>query len=374
MQKILIIDDDDSLRKGLHMFFKLKGYEALSAPDAETGLALAGSRLPDLIVCDIDMPGINGLEALTRLRANVTTAEIPLILMTGRLDISMRTGMDLGADDFLQKPVAIADILKTVEARLKKQQTVRQAADSRLSNLRASLRLRLPQELTSHLTEIINYSDILDNCRENIDPASLAEIAGHIRNNARSLHGSVRNFVLYVQLETIAADTDELNALRSLVTEQADQVIATAARTAARNARRDECLTLNLAPGRVEMSADLLAKIVEELVTNACKFSAPGMPVRVNLREAGNYQVIEVSDRGAGLSAEEIRALDAYVQFERGGQLKPGLGLGLAICRKLAVMHRGAIEFDSRPEAGTTISVKLPARVHQLRLEPKDRR
>ncbi len=367
MAKILIIDDDDSLRRGLEMVLKLKGYQPLMAADAESGLTLAREQSPDLIVSDIDMPGMTGLEALVELRNDVATSAIPFILMTGKQNISVRDGMDLGADDFLHKPLSFAEILKAVEARLSKQRAVRTAADRRLSSLRASLRLRLPKELTDHLNEIISNADILQNCADNIDGPMLQKMSGDIQEHARCVQSSIRNFILFVQLETIQSDHEEISALRAQLTANAEAVIVRAARSFAKTRDREPDLDIDLQPTRVEMATDLLTKIIEEIISNACKFSEPGSPIRITNRELGRFAIIEIADRGFGMNSDELKAVDAYVRFDKGGVLQPGLGLGLSICKRLADLHGGSLEIKSVEEQGTTVSINLPAKLHLLR-------
>jgi len=95
-------------------------------------------------------------------------------------------------------------------------------------------------------------------------------------------------------------------------------------------------------------------------VQNAFKFSEAGSPVHVVLKAAGDEIEFSVHDHGRGLSTEHIRRIDAYVQFERKMQDREGLGLGLAIAKKLAELHGGRLVLTSHKETGTTVTVKLP--------------
>lgn len=108
------------------------------------------------------------------------------------------------------------------------------------------------------------------------------------------------------------------------------------------------------------MAEEYFAKIVDELVQNAFKFSEAGSPVRVKLDEAFNAVVLSVSDQGCGFSTEQITRIGAYMQFDRRMQEQQGLGLGLTIAKRLVALHGGTLSIESTKGAGATITAKLP--------------
>jgi signal transduction histidine kinase len=104
-----------------------------------------------------------------------------------------------------------------------------------------------------------------------------------------------------------------------------------------------------------------LTALVEELVENALIYSAAGTPVRVAYdREAEGWGVLSVSDRGRGMTPEQVQGLGTYVPTRRHEQ-EPGMGLGLAIVRRLVQMYAGKLAFETAPGTGTTVRVRLPA-------------
>ena len=121
MTTLLLIEDNPSLRKNIAEMLSLEGYRVLIAADGTIGLQIASTDRPDLVLCDIMMPGIDGYEVLAKLRADPATASLPFIFLTAKGDLpDLRIGMGLGADDYLPKPVARLELLTAVRARLQR--------------------------------------------------------------------------------------------------------------------------------------------------------------------------------------------------------------------------------------------------------------
>ena len=119
--KILIIEDNVDVRENLSEILVLSGYETITAANGKLGVEAALSSSPDLILCDIMMPELDGYGVLRILSKNPATSSIPFIFLTAKTEMSdMRRGMTLGADDYITKPFDDVEILDTIEIRLKK--------------------------------------------------------------------------------------------------------------------------------------------------------------------------------------------------------------------------------------------------------------
>jgi DNA-binding NarL/FixJ family response regulator len=129
MNKILIIEDDAQTRENLEIILEMEDLRVFAAPDGRTGLELARREHPDLVLCDVMMPGFDGHDVLRELRTDVATAGIPFIFLTARGERSdQRVGMNLGADDYLCKPVDAEDLLAAINARLQRTRDNQNAA------------------------------------------------------------------------------------------------------------------------------------------------------------------------------------------------------------------------------------------------------
>src|SRR5262249_33637132 len=152
---------------------------------------------------------------------------------------------------------------------------------------------------------------------------------------AERLHRTVQNFLLYGQLEMRSTDSQSLAALREQKTDQVQLHIEKSVCHLATKASRSSDLQLDLAEGTVIVASDLFTKLVEELIDNAFKFSAPGTVVRVVGKLEGAHYILAISDHGRGMGEEQIAQIGAYAQFDRQNREQQGSGLGLTIARRI---------------------------------------
>ena len=127
MQTILVIEDEAQTRKILLNCLKFEGYRAIEADNGRTGIKLARENHPDLIVCDIMMPDLDGYSVLSILRQQLSTLAIPIIFLTAKVSLpDFRRGMDLGAEDYLTKPCNVERFLTAITARLNRKRQLQQ--------------------------------------------------------------------------------------------------------------------------------------------------------------------------------------------------------------------------------------------------------
>ncbi len=360
MKKILIIDDEEWLREMVHLALQQRGFQVVEAANGADGIEMARKELPDLILCDVNMDKVDGYLTLSSLRKEAPTAAIPFILMTGLADnAGMRHGMELGADDYLPKPFTTDGLYAAVDARLKKAQTIRDEAERKLAHLRNNISLMMPHEMRTPLNGILSNAELLANSAASLKPAEVAEIGQEIHKSGGRLARLIENFLIYAQIELVAADPKNVNALRSGRTDHPKALIERHAGEQAAQAGRGPDLAMELADVPVPIAPEYLSKITDELLQNAFKFSSAKTPVRLAFAETFNGAVLSVSDQGRGFTAEQIMRIGAYMQFDRKLHEQQGLGLGLTIAKRLVELHGGTFSITSDPEAGTVITAKF---------------
>ena len=140
MKKILVIEDSPDVRENLAEILELSGYNVVSAPDGTEGVKMAMEELPDLILCDIMMPKLDGFGVLNILSKKPETASIPFVYLTAKAEkTDLRHGMNLGADDYLTKPFYKDELLNVIEMRLKKSEKLKQEGNNPQENLKILL-------------------------------------------------------------------------------------------------------------------------------------------------------------------------------------------------------------------------------------------
>jgi len=116
MPRVLVVDDDPQVLKLLRVNFELEGFEVMSATNGEEALELVGRDTPDVVVCDVMMPGIDGLEVVRRLRAHPDTVSLPLVVVSAKAQrADVRAGLKLGADEYVTKPFDPAELIEIVQ-------------------------------------------------------------------------------------------------------------------------------------------------------------------------------------------------------------------------------------------------------------------
>ncbi|RYD31034.1 MAG: response regulator transcription factor [Verrucomicrobiaceae bacterium] len=124
-KRILVIEDQAAMRRNVALMLEMEGFEVLTADNGRTGLEAARSQRPDLILCDVMMPEMDGYAVVQTLRAEPEHASVPFVFLTARSDkADLRIGMNFGADDYLTKPVVRDDLLAAVQVRLDRAQAL----------------------------------------------------------------------------------------------------------------------------------------------------------------------------------------------------------------------------------------------------------
>lgn len=360
MTRILAIEDNDGVREELVDILRFEGYEVTPAENGREGLERLPKVKPDLIICDMMMPEMDGYETLRRVRSTPEYSTIPFVCLTARVERGdMRRAMEAGADDYVTKPFTAEELIAAVLACLGKRARAEQESEEKLSDLRKRLSTTLPHELRTPLSAILGFADVLLDPATAADPKTVVECAGHIERSARRLYRMTENFLLFAELELLEqTQYRRISWLRE--PSAAAGYIERSAHKVAAEANRESDLVVVVVSASVCVTDSYLGKLVEELVDNAVKFSKPGTPVRVESGIAGDDLVLRVSDRGVGMTRQQVQSIQAYAQFDRMMHEQQGIGLGLSIARRIATLCEGTLVIDSEPGQGTTVTVRVP--------------
>lgn len=202
MKRILVIEDETPIRDNILEMLELEGFEVAGADDGRAGLDLVPAFQPDLIICDITMPEIDGYGVLMALRQRRETAMVPFMFLTARADHDyVRHGMELGADDYLTKPFTFDELRAAVNTRLQRRALIKRIADQELQQARTSLIRLVSHELRTPLISVNMVTEIFSRQIDHISPTQLRDLLDTLERGTHRLNRLVEQSVFIVQLE-----------------------------------------------------------------------------------------------------------------------------------------------------------------------------
>lgn len=360
MTKILVVEDDASLAQSIADIFEVVGYEVQLAYSGHDGLQKIQADTFDIIVSDIQMPGMNGYEFLQAVRNQKATETMPFVFLTAQSEREhLRQGMVLGADDFVPKPFSVKELVESVEATLNKYQKIYAKHESTISSLRNNITYALPHELRTPLQSILGFAELMNMDYQHLSPNEIEMMSAMILKSGVRLQRTVENTLAYAQIEMVSSDPEKQRLLRNNILPDTVCVIEDSIATIAEKWDRKADIRLQLENQVLRISKENLSRIIEELVDNALKFSDDATPVTIKtINNENNYKIL-IHDKGRGMSPDQIKQVGAYMQFERVLYEQQGSGLGLTIAKRLVELHNGSFHIRSIQGEGTLITIKF---------------
>ena len=360
--KILIVEDNIDVRENLLDLLDAENFYPIPAHNGRMGLELANKEVPDLIICDVMMPELDGYDVLNRLRQHPLTATIPFLFITAKSNKNdFRQGMRLGADDYLTKPFTRNELLETIQCRLDKKIAVKQKYQNELNELRKNITLSLPHEMRTPLNGILGFSQLLMDEYETLEKQEIYEMAKDIYQSGNRLFGFTQKFLQYAELESTARDPNKIESVQSQETSFPVEALNLLIKEKALGLGRKADVKISFDfQCRVKIATIRLDTIIEELIDNCLKFSESNTSIFVSSTVINDYLTLIFTNYGIGMSALEIANIGAYKQFNRLIYEQQGSGLGLAIVKRSVELHGGSLNIQSNPNDKTTVQVKLP--------------
>lgn len=355
MYTILYIEDNNSLREEINEFLSMEGYHTLGAENGKKGIEIAMNNEVDLILCDIMMTDMDGYEVRKNIKSNQTKFNVPFIFISSLSgDLDIRKGMDLGADDYLTKPVSLSNLKKSIFARLEKARQYKSYVETQLNELRENIFFLLTHELYTSLHVILGLSGLIKEKTDSFNLLEMKEMATAIENNGHRLYNLASNFLSDVA-ESTAQQSDE-NLIRD-----AFQVIAPISEMVAERHRREADLILEVENAHLLIDPEDLEFIIKEIVDNAFKFSESNSTITICGKSFAEYYKVEITDQGMGFPIEENSPLDigAIIQFNRKELEQQGTGLGLITSILILQRNKGNLEIKNN-ETGASVSFTIP--------------
>jgi signal transduction histidine kinase len=353
---LLIVDDEELNREGLARRLRRHGYEVTAASSGREALELLGEHRFDLVLLDIMMPGMNGLEVLKFLRGIDSLIDLPVVMVTARGDSSdVVEALELGANDYLTKPLDFPVVL----ARVRTQLALRQArealrdADRRKDEFLAML----AHELRNPLAPLRNTLQVLR--LQHSGDAEIEQLAGVMDRQVNHL---VRLVDDLLDLSRISRGKIEL---RNEPVDLVPVLERCLERVRPQLEERQHILALSLPEQPLPLEADpaRLEQVFTNLLSNAAKYTPLHGHIGLSARREADEALVRVKDNGIGIRPEMLgEVFEMFQQADRiPGRVSEGLGVGLALVRRLVEMHGGTVAaFSDGPGTGSEFVVRLP--------------
>ena len=359
---ILVVDDTPANLQMLADMLKRRGYRARPVPSGRLALQAAKVDPPDLILLDVNMPEMDGYEVCAELKKDPALAAIPVIFISayGETADKMRA-FTAGGLDYITKPFHVEEVEARVAVHLQLRRQQREletmlAQQRELENMRDSMVHMIVHDLRAPLTAVFNYLDLV---RE--------QEAGFIApESMQNLDFAMKASRWMVQMVNVLLDASKIESgqmtLRRVECDVGD--VVSDAIDAIRSLADEKNVLYQSSHVRAAVDRDAIARVVQNLVTNAVKLTPPGGDVRISLQTKDESLRVEVSDHGPGIAAEHHPKI-----FEKFGQLDtnvrqsiPSSGLGLYFCKLAVEAHGGIIGVNSEVGQGSTFWFELPLR------------
>jgi signal transduction histidine kinase len=359
--RVLVVDDDALARRSLRAMLERSHYQVEAAEGGAEALALLSSYRPDLVLLDIQMPGMDGLEVCRQIRERPHGELLPVIFLTcdERPDIHAQAFQAKG-DDFLRKPVFPAELIVRIRSllRLKRLQAeVREERDCLLDlqKQREQLFEFIVHDLKNPLSAIQMGLELLDD-RGDASPASQAQLH-RLRSTSKYMGRMIQTILDIGRAEQVGLELHRTfipldHWLPGLLKEVESQAQS-----------RGQKLSWDCPAGLVvEADQHFLQRLLLNLLDNSLKYSPEGSLTRIVARPVEDGVRLEVRDQGPGIPEEMREQIFGKFVRLRGGtpDARSGSGLGLAFCQLVVEAHGGRIWVEDNPEGGSAFALELP--------------
>ncbi|MFA8341569.1 MAG: response regulator [Rhodothermaceae bacterium] len=357
MENILIIEDDKSVRNSLVDLLRCSGYNTDSAVNGREALEIINESQPDLIISDIMMPEINGVDLLKKLRSQSNTASLPVIFLTAKAEYSdIRAGMNIGADDYILKPFKANEILQAVETRLNK----KNMQIENFSYIKNNITHRIPNLISIPLLNISGFANILHDDANMLKPDEIRNYANRINRSQKNLSRLINKYISYADSTFLLINHTAYKYLRdsklSLIKNITYQIIFE------NNIIRDRKnhLHLNLEDSQLQISPYHYQFIINELLENAISHSDSESDIYFTGYTHKNKYFLTVASKGKYFDKFTKENILSHNPLNNSVFEQNFPKLGLVTIKNIMEFYKGRLDIESGKAGITEIILRFP--------------
>jgi signal transduction histidine kinase len=360
--RILVADDEHKNRELLRDLLELEGHAVIEAENGMVALEKAESEACDVILLDVMMPQMDGLEACRQLKQNPKTTHLPVLIVSALSEQEQRLqGVAAGANDYLTKPIDRRDVLFRVRNALYAKRLYDQGQEDlaklrELEILRDNLTNMIVHDMRSPLTGITGYLEMLEmSAGEKLDSNDLAMLRS-AKSSGLVLVGMVNSLLDISRLEAGKMPLDIKKSDIDVLIQEALNSLGSLTRKASLLYQKQAI------PVMVNCDTALVTRVIANLVGNAIKFTPEGSTVTVSVERNGDKAKLNVADTGRGIPREYHKKIfEKFWQVEIRQKKISSTGLGLTFCKLAVEAHGGEMGLKSEVDKGSTFWFTLPA-------------
>ena len=350
MSTILVIEDEQNVRDNVVELLMCEGYTCLEADDGMAGLAIVKNELPDLILCDLMMPKLNGFEFYKFIKNLYPDNFIPMIFLTARTDEeTLEYAITIGADDIITKPFKANNLLNRIKTRLHK----KRALEQRLDNLKMNISLYVPHELRTPLISVLGYAELMINDYDNIPDIEKKDMLNSIYQSGLRFHNRIEKFINYSELKLELNGNGQINKKNYCNPAKINLFKLLEINEDCK--RRIKDISATFGNVKLQIGENDINIMLTELISNACKFSAIGSQIEVKGREINDTYEITIQNEGDDFPQF---ALESFYRKGNNYNQQIGNGLGLSIVKMIVKKYNAHLKIFQ--ENGVKIQIIFP--------------
>ncbi len=355
-EKILIIEDDVQIRESLQEFLEYSQYKVVVAENGMIGMQMAMLEKPDLIICDMMMPVMDGVEVLKAIKMT-ELASVPFIVLTAKAQYEdLRIVMNMGADDYVFKPYKFKDLLSTIQTRLGRFGLM---ADKfkHMESLNANFLSLLDMQMSRPIKDVRFLTDILKKESEEIQDKKLIQYIKYLKHCSDTMQDSFRRLKDFyaIMLTPSASVSQNIPGLSRL--DMAGEIFLEMTRSRASFYQRLEDFNSSIDLSQPLEFPDETGCLFFELLDNAFKFSPNASEVFIEIKNGNGLLKISISNecRTANIKELNSKVTIGFLQKIDAEQLE----IGLSFVHELANKMGGNVNFHSGHNGAVTVVFEL---------------